>query len=225
VIFLRRVLIIFFKDLRMEWRTKQRVITMAFFSLLTLLVFNFSLKIGGAVLHEIGAGVLWSTLLFANLLGIGRIFDAEKENRAIDALLITPGDRSAIYFGKLLAHFVSLFLVCLLVLPFFCIFFSIPFEMYLLPLFGILALGSLCFTCVGTLYALVSYNLRLRELMLPVLLLPMLMPALISTVEVTNRIFSSSYDDIFWTHLKMLLVFAIIFVTVSHMLFEYLIEE
>ncbi|MEE3235256.1 MAG: heme exporter protein CcmB [Candidatus Latescibacterota bacterium] len=225
MIFFRRALVIFFKDLRTEWRTKQRVVTMAFFSLLILLVFNFALKIGGAMLHEIGAGVLWSTLVFANLLGLGRVFDEEKENRAIDALLITPGDRSAIYFGKLLAHFVSLFLVSLFVLPFFCVFFNISFGMFLLPLCGVLALGSLCFTCVGTLYAVLSYNLRLRELMLSVLLVPMLLPALISIVEATNRVFSNNYDEVFWTHVKILVVFAIIFIAVSHMLFEYIIEE
>ena len=225
MIFLRRVLVICLKDLRTEWRTKQRIITMAFFSFLMLLVFNFSLEIGGAGVHEIGAGVLWATLLFANLLGINRIFDEEKENRAIDALLIIPGSRSVVYFGKLVAHFVSLFVVCLFVLPFFCVFFSISFGLFLLPLFGVLALGSLCFTCVGTLFAVVSYNLRMRELLLPVLLVPMLLPALISSVEATKHVFSNSYNDVFWTHIEMLVIFATMFISVSHMLFEYIIEE
>ena len=225
MIFLRRTLIIFFKDLRTEWRTKQRIVTMTFFAVLTLLIFSFSLKIGGALIHEIGAGVLWSTLLFANLLGQGRIFDDDKENRAIDALLILPGDRSIIYFGKLLSHYLSLLLICTILLLFFLLFFNISLWTYIFPLFGALALGCLCFSCVGTLYALVSCNLRLRELMLPILLVPMLVPALISSVEVTSRIFSDNYDEAFWTHIKILVVFVIIFICISHMLFEYIIEE
>ena len=97
--FLGRALAILRKDLQAEWRTKERLSPMVFFVLLILLVFNFSFELGGAALQEIGPGVLWSSYVFASLLGLGRSFADERENDALDALLLAPGDRGAIYLG------------------------------------------------------------------------------------------------------------------------------
>ena len=106
--FFGRVWAILCKDLQAEWRTKQRLSPMIFFVLLVLLVFNFSFELGGAALREIGPGVLWSSYVFASLLSLGRSFADERENNAIDALIMAPGDRGAIYLGKMLGNLVFL---------------------------------------------------------------------------------------------------------------------
>ena len=144
---------------------------MGFFSLLVLLVFNFSFELGGAALHEIGPGVLWSAFVFACLLGLNRSFADERENHSLDALLMAPGDRGAIYLGKMIANLVFLLAVELICLPFFALFFNLSPGFFLLPLLGVLVLGSACLSAAGTLFAALSSTMRLRELLLPLLLL------------------------------------------------------
>ena len=165
--FLGRALAILRKDLQTEWRTKERLSPMVFFVLLVLLVFNFSFELGGAALQEIGPGVLWSSYVFASLLGLGRSFAVERENDALDALLLAPGDRGAVYLGKMLGNMVFLLAIELLSLPFFTLFFNLSPVFFLVPLLGVFLLGSACLASVGTLFAAISNNMRLRELLLP----------------------------------------------------------
>ncbi len=223
--FWQRTLAILRKDLIAEWRTKERLSPMAFFSLLVLLVFNFSFELGGAALHEIGPGVLWSAFVFASLLGLSRSFADERENHSLDALLMAPGDRGAIYLGKMLGNLVSLLFIEVICLPFFALFFNLSPGFFLLPLLGVFVLGSACLSAAGTLFAAMSSTMRLRELLLPLLLLPMILPALISCVEATGLVLSNRFDANLFSHLKMLAVYAIVFVSLSLMLFEYAVEE
>ena len=150
--FLGRALAILRKDLQAEWRTKERLSPMVFFVLLILLVFNFSFELGGAALQEIGPGVLWSSYVFASLLGLGRSFADERENDALDALLLAPGDRGAVYLGKMLGNMVFLLAIELLSLPFFTLFFNLSPGFFLVPLLGVFLLGSACLASVGTLF-------------------------------------------------------------------------
>ncbi|MDE2810753.1 MAG: heme exporter protein CcmB, partial [Gemmatimonadota bacterium] len=178
--FLGRALAILRKDLKAEWRTKARLSPMVFFILLMLLVFNFSFDLGGAALGEIGPGTLWSSYVFASLLSLSRSFADERDNDALDALLLVPGDRGAIYLGKMLGNLVFLLAVEILSLPFFALFFNLSMGFFLIPLLAVFVLGSACMASAGTLFAALSNNMRLRELMMPLLLLPMILPALIS---------------------------------------------
>lgn len=223
--FLSAALAILRKDLLAEWRTKERLSTMVFFVLLTLLVFNFSFELGGAALHEIGPGVLWSAFVFASLFGLHRSFAAEQENHCLDALLVAPASRGAIYLGKMLGNLLFLLIVEVLSLPFFALFFNLPLQEYLLPLLGVFALGAACLAAVGTLFAAMCSNLRLRELLLPLLLLPMIAPALIACVETTALIFQHSRPDIFYRYLRILGVYGVVFTTLALMLFDYVVEE
>ena len=223
--FIRRVLVILQKDLRAEWRTKERLSPMVFFVLLTLLVFNFSFELGRAALHEIGPGVLWSAFVFAGLLGLNRSFVDERENGCLDGLLLAPGDRSAIYVGKMLGNLIFLLAVELISLPFFTLFFNLSPGAFLLPLSGTFLLGSACLASTGTLFAAISSNMRLRELLLPLLLLPMVMPALIACVEVTALILKGEPFEKLYPYLQILAVFALVFTTLSLLLFEHVIEE
>ena len=223
--FLRRALAILRKDLKAEWRTKARLSPMVFFILLMLLVFNFSFDLGGAALREIGPGTLWSSYVLASLLSLSRSFADERDNDALDALLLAPGDRSSIYLGKMLGNFVFLLAVELLSLPFFALFFNLSLRLSLVPLLAIFILGSACLASVGTLFAALSNNMRLRELMMPLLLLPMILPALISCVEATGLVLASDCCEKLFPHLQMLGVYAVVFTVLSLMLFEYAIEE
>ena len=223
--FFGRALAILRKDLQAEWRTKERLSPMVFFVLLVLLVFNFSFELGGAALREIGPGVLWSSYVFASLLGLGRSFADERENDALDALLLAPGDRGAVYLGKMLGNLVFLLAIELLSLPFFTLFFNLSPGFFLLPLLGVFLLGSACLASVGTLFAAMSNNMRLRQLLLPLLLLPMILPALISCIEATALILANDRFEKLLPHLQMLGVYAAVFTVLSLMLFEYAIEE
>ena len=223
--FWSRTLAILYKDLTAEWRAKERLSPMSFFSLLVLLVFNFSFELGGAALHEIGPGVLWSAFVFACLLGLNRSFADERENHSLDALLMAPGDRGAIYLGKMTANLIFLLAVELICLPFFALFFNLSPGFFLLPLLGVLVLGSACLSAAGTLFAALSSTMRLRELLLPLLLLPVILPALISCVKATGLVLNNQFGTALYPYLKMLAVYAIVFVTLSLMLFEYAIEE
>ena len=223
--FFGRAVAILRKDLRAEWRTKERLSPMVFFSLLVLLVFNFSFELGGAALREIGPGVLWSSYVFASLLGLGRSFADERENDALDALLLAPGDRGAIYLGKMMGNLVFLLAIELLSLPFFTLFFNLSPGFFLIPLVAVFILGSACLASVGTLFAAMSNNMRLRELLLPLLLLPMILPALISCVAATKVVLANGPIDKILPHLQMLGVYALVFTVLSLMLFEHAIEE
>jgi heme exporter protein B len=216
---------ILMKDLRAEWRTKERLSPMVFFVLLTLLVFNFAFEIGGAALHEIGPGVLWSSYVFACVLGLNRSFVDERENGCLEALLVAPVGRTALYLAKMLGNLLFLLVVELLSLPFFCVFFNLQPGGFMIPLVGVFVLGAAALASVGTLFAAMSSNLRLRELLLPMLLLPMVMPVIIACVEATGAILQGAQLPEYLAYLKMLVVFTVVFVTLSLMLFDKVIEE
>ena len=112
--FARQALVILRKDMLTEWRTKERLGTLVFFVLLVLLVFNFSFELGGYALHEIGPGVLWSSYVFASLLGLNRTFAGERENGCLDALLLALADRSSLFVAKMLGNLLFLLIVQLL---------------------------------------------------------------------------------------------------------------
>ena len=225
MIFLNQALAVLYKDLLSEWRTKERLSPMAFFVLLVLLVFNFSFELGGAAIHQIGPGVLWSSFVFASLLGLHRTFAEEYESGCIDGLLAAPGERSGLYLGKMLGNLVFLLVVELLSLPFFALFFNLAPGLFLAPLLLVFALGAASLAGVGTLFAALSCNMRLRELLLPLLLLPMVLPALIACIEATRLVLQQRAFLTLVPYLQILVVYTIVFVTLSLILFEYVLEE
>jgi len=213
------------KDLLSEWRTKERLSPMAFFVLLVLLVFNFSFELGGAAIHEIGPGVLWSSFVFASLLGFHRTFADEYENGCLDGLLAAPGERSGLYLGKMLGNLVFLLAVELISLPFFGLFFNLTPGLYLAPLMLVFFLGSASLAGVGTLFAAISCNMRLRELLLPLLLVPMVLPALIACIDATQLVLQRRPPVDLVPQMEILVVYVIVFVTLSIVLFEFILEE
>jgi heme exporter protein B len=213
------------RDLRAEWRAKERLSPMAFYVLLSLLVFSFAFDPGGMAVDQVGPGVLWSGFVFACVLGLNRSFAGEQENRCMDALLLAPLDRGALYVGKMLGNLLSLLAVEALALPVFAVFFNLEPGLFLLPLLGVLVLGAAALSAAGTLFAALSSNLRLRELLLPLLLLPVVMPVVIAAVAATGVILRGGPASEYLPHLSILAVFSVVFATLSLMLFAKVVEE
>lgn len=226
-------LILLRKDLAAEWRTRERLSPMLFFVLLVMLVFSFGFELGGAALWEIGPGVLWSCFVFASLFGLQGTFVNEARNGCLDALLAAPIERRSLYLAKMCGNMLFLLGVQVLTLPLFGLFFNLTPGFYLLPLAIVFVLGSACVASVGTLFAAMAGHSRLRELLLPLLLLPVLLPALISCVEATGIVLAAAapgrvaapWPEELTLHVAMLALFALVFTCLALMLFHFVMEE
>ena len=222
---LTATLIILHKDLRAEWRTKERLSPMIFFVLLVLLMFNFSFELGDIPLYQVAPGVLWSAFIFSSLLGLNRSFVDERENSCLDALLSMPGSRTAIYLAKMVGNLIFLLMVQLIGLPVFILFFNLSPGLPMVRLLGIFILGSANLATIGTLFASMSSNMRLRELLLPLLVLPLAMPALIASVKSTSLILQHRSFETIFPYLQILVVYWVVFTTLALLLFAHIIEE
>jgi heme exporter protein B len=166
---------------------------------------------------------LWVTLIFAGTLGLGRSLGREKDEGCLDGLLLAPVDRSALYFGKLVGNFVFMAIVAIILLPLLAVLFDVSF--FRLPMAGVLFLGVLGYAGVGTLIASMSIYSRGREVLLPILLLPIALSILIPAVRATRGLVEGAafVDVAAW--FNMLIVMNIIYITLAYLLFEYVVEE
>jgi heme exporter protein B len=223
--FLGQVGAILWKDLKTEIRTKERLSAMCFFALLVLLIFNFAFKPGSPVMKSAAPGIFWVAVTFAGLLGLTRSFTLERENDCILGLLLSPCDRGAIYLGKMLANLATMAIVEAIILPLIVVFLNVSLWEHLPRLILPLLLGTLGFAAVGTLFAAMSINTRLKEALLPMLTLPVLVPALLAAVESFRAVITGApYSEVL-SWMKLGGAFALLFVTACFMLFEYVVEE
>jgi heme exporter protein B len=200
------------KDLRLELRSRDTFLSMVLFVLATLVVFSFSLPAGTA--EEASYGLLWVALLFTAVLGLTRAFAAEREQRVLDGLILAPCDRSAIWLGKALAVIVFLALAEVVALPAFALF----FEPVTWELVAAVALADLGLAAVGTLLAAMAAASRARELLLPLLLLPLAIPIVVGGV-------GASISDDPGQFLGFLALYDLIFAILSWASFEYVVTE
>ena len=184
----RRALAVAWKDLLIERRSKETLNALVFFSLLLLFVFQFTLGPDRERLHAVLPGVLWLGFVLAALLGLGRTFLVEREHDCWEGLLLTPGDKSAIYLGKLASALALMLTVEALVLGLFAIFFNVDVWPALPGLALVLGLGTLGLASLGTLFAAMTSQVRARELLFPVLLLPVQVPVLLGAVKSTEAL-------------------------------------
>lgn len=219
---LKQVLYIVAKDFRAELRTKELFNSMFLFAMLSLVIFNFSFA--GRMPARVLSGAMWVSFLFASVLGLNRSFVKEHEKGCIEGLLVAPCDRSVIYFGKFLGNLIFIFLVEMISLPLIAIFFSRN-EIFSKPLelAGILILGSFAISAIGTILSAITVNTRTRELLLPILLFPLVLPVIIGAVEVTSYIFQPKGSIAQW--IRLIGVYDIIFLIVPFLLFDYVVEE
>lgn len=220
MIFLEQVLTILWKDIRCELRSKQTWTGMALFALLVLVIFNFAFDLRVDNKAAIAPGVLWVAFVFASLLGLGRTIAAEREKGSLDRLLLCPVDRKAIYLAKLLGNMLFIGVVEIVALPVFAALFDVPLFGALLP---IVLLGTLGIAGIGTLFSAMAAATQARELLLPVLVFPLIVPVVIAAVRATGTLMMPAVHEPPW--LGLMAAFDIIFLAASMLTFEYVIEE
>ncbi len=221
--FMRKVLTIVQKDVAVELRTKEMLSSMFVFSLLVIVIFSFAFDLRVEDVRKVAPGVLWVTFVFAGMLGLNRSFVLEKDRGCLEGLLLCPVDRSAIYFGKMLGNVIFMMIVEAMILPIFSILFNISLFQPVLLL--IVVLGTLGFAGVGTLFSAMAVHTRSREVMLPVLLFPVVVPAMIAAVKATGGILDGQPVSEIAHWLRLLAVFDVVFFAISFMTFDYVVEE
>ena len=224
-LYLNQIAAIVWKDFVTELKTRELLSAMFIFALLVILIFIFSINLSIVKASEVGPGILWVAFLFAGTIGLNRSFMLEKENGCLMGLMLVPADRTAIYFGKLISNLIFLSIMELFILPLFMIFFDIDLLSHLGPLLVVVFLGTLGFCALGTLLSSLSSNLKTREIMLPILLYPLLIPIIIGAVRMTGQILEGTelFDMMKWIGLTA--SFDIIYIGVSIMTIDHILEE
>lgn len=223
--FFRKSLLIAWKDAATEARTKVVFSSTLVFSLLVLIVFHFAFDLSRVSIDTVASGILWVAFVFSGTIGLNRSFQYERENGCLEALALAPVDPGAVYLGKLAGNFLFMTLLeGILILMFVVLFnFRIPahWPLHLLIVF----LATIGFTSVGTLLASVSVHLRARELLLPVLLLPLEIPVLLAAVRSSGILIlgGSAADVQSW--MGVLVAFDVIYLVSSILLFEYVLHD
>ena len=213
------------KDLQIEFRTKETLASLLLLGLLTLLVLSFAFDPTSDLRTEAAPGALWVAVIFAGVLGLSRSFLAERENECLQGLLLCPLDRGTIYLAKTTANFLFMMVAQLMVLPIFIFFFNLPVTAALAGVVLSLLLGVLGFAAVGTLFAAISVRTRAREVMLPLLMVPLVVPVFIAGVQVSAHVLAGKPLGAIAPWLNLMLGFDVIFLVVGWVLFEYAVEE
>jgi heme exporter protein B len=221
--FLKAVGAVVWKDLQAEFRSRELFTAMLVFSLLIILIFNFALDLDIRTRESITAGVLWSTFAFAGTLGLNRSMAVEKDRGCLDGLLLAPVDRSAIYFGKAISNLAFMLIVEVIVLPIYSVLYNT--NLFQPGLLAVILLGSIGYVAVGTLLSAMSVQTRTRDILLPILLFPVVIPVLIAAVQASNGILTGLETSEITPWINMLVAYNVIFIAVAFMLFDYVVEE
>jgi heme exporter protein B len=224
VTFARRALVVAWKDLLVERRSKETLNALLFFSLLLLFIFQFALGPDRERLAGVLPGVLWLGFILSALLALGRTFLLEREHDCWEGLLLAPGDKSAIYLGKLAANLALMAVVETLVLGLFVIFFDIDLGRAFPGLALVVALGTLGLGAVGTLFAAMTAHVRAREVLFPVLLLPVQIPVLLATVKATEALLLGEPLGAVAHWMKLLAAADVIYVVIGLLTFDAVLE-
>ncbi|HEX9897916.1 MAG TPA: heme exporter protein CcmB [Candidatus Methylomirabilis sp.] len=222
---LRRTWAMTRKDVTVELRARERVNAMLFFAALVLFIFNFALGPDQEKLREVAPGLLWLAFLFTGMLGLARSFQAERENECFEELLLTPGDRESIYYGKLAGNVLFMAMAEALILPLFGVLYNLDIWEHLPSLALVALLGTVGFSTIGTLLAAMTAHLRAREVMLPLLLFPLTVPVILGSVRATEAILAGEGLAGVSHWVKLLAGFDVIFLVVSPLVFEFVLEE
>jgi heme exporter protein B len=223
--FLNRVWAIAWKDIVGELRTREMVFSMLLFGFLVILIFNFGIEPGLREENLIKPGVLWAAFTFAGILGLNRSFGSEKENDCLQGLLLCPVDRAVIYLGKFLGNFVFLLTMGVVVFFFFAILYNVDLVQTLLPLLLILILTTIGFSAVGTLFSAVSVGIKTRDVILAILLFPVMVPVILAAAKSSGQVLDGHglANAVSW--LLLLVVYDLVFLAISIMTFDFVLEE
>ena len=214
------------KDLRLELRSGESTIALVALSLLILVVLVFALDpVGGVRDAGTAAGALWVAMIFAGMIGSTRALLAERDNGCLRALILSPLDRGALYLAKLAAAFIFMAIAEAAAIILMVLFFNLDFDSRLLRLLPIIGLGALGFSALSTLLAAISGRLRAGDLLLPLLAVPMFVPALIAGVKASGAALTGASFGANAQWLKILIAFDVIFLASGYLLFEHVIGE
>lgn len=224
--FARAVWVVTRKDLLVEARTKEILYTTVFFALACVLVFAFGFVRDGQALPDVAAGILWIAIAFSGTLALGRAFERERQGETLQALLIAPIDRPALYLGKLLGILIVLAAVETLVVPLVALMFQAALFDHALLMIGLLVAGTVGFAAVGTLFAAMLVRARSRDVLLPVLLYPIAVPVIIAGVRGTAALLQPEADQpMARAWIAMLIFFDVVFITLALWTFEPVMTE
>lgn len=219
-----KILVLVGKDVLNEARTKEVVTSVFIFAFLAVLVFALTMEQDPATIRTVAPGMLWVSFTFAGVLGFNRSFVQEKERACLDGLMLCPIPREAIYWGKLLGNLVFMLVVEIIILPIFFGLFNLPFGFF--PEVALVVLvTTLGFVSVGTLFSAMSVNTRARDIMMPILFLPVVIPVLIAAGKSTGIILNGGGWSDVSSWMEMVLAFDVIFMVTSSYLFRFAIEE
>lgn len=223
--FLAQAWAIAWKDIVGELRTREMVFSMLLFGFLVILIFNFGIEPGMTEINLVKPGVLWAAFAFAGILGLNRSFAAEKENDCLQGLLLCPVDRSVIYLGKLAGNFIFIAAMSLFVFFFFSILYNVNIAAALLPMLAIIALATLGFSAIGTLFSAVSVGIKTRDVILAILLFPVMVPVILAAAKSSGSVLDGRGLAAAGTWLGLLVVYDLVFLAISIMTFDYVVEE
>ncbi|HSM70359.1 MAG TPA: heme exporter protein CcmB [Anaerolineales bacterium] len=221
--FLKAVSAVVWKDLQAEFRSRELFSAMLVFSLLIILIFNFALELDIKTRQSVTSGVLWATFAFAGTLGLNRSMAIEKDRGCLDGLLLAPVDRSAIYFGKLISNLAFMLIVEIIVLPVYSVLYSV--NLFQPGLLLVILLGSIGYVGVGTLLAAMSVQTRTRDILLPILLFPVVIPVILAAVKASAGFLEGLEFSEILSPLSLLIAYDVIFISVAFMVFDSVVEE
>jgi heme exporter protein B len=211
------------KDLRAEIRGRELVNAMLLFAVMAVMIFSFALELDREAQEATVGGMLWVTIAFAGTLGLGRSLAAEKDRGSLDALLLAPVERSALFYGKMIGNFLFTLAVGLMMVFLLTVLFNINLF---LPLLGlVIVLGCLGFATTGTLVASMSVHARAREMLLPILLLPVILPIIISATRASAALLTGLKSPDWLPWIQLLVLVDVIFLLAAYFLFDYVVEE
>ena len=221
--FLRATLAIVQKDLAAEFRSRELISAMLVFSLLVILIFNFALELDIKTRESVTAGVLWTTFAFAGTLGLNRSMAVEKDRGCMDGLLLAPVDRSVIFFGKAISNLAFMLIVEAIVLPVYSVLYNA--NLFRLDFLGVILLGSIGYSAVGTLLSAMAVQTRTRDVLLPILLFPVAIPVLLAAVKASGGLLAGAEFSEILTPLNILIVYDVVFIAIAFMVFDFVVEE
>lgn len=221
--FFKAVFAVAWKDVQAEYRSRELFSAMLVFSLLIIIIFNFALELDIKTRQSVTAGVLWATFAFAGTLGLNRSMAIEKDRGCLDGLLLAPVDRSAIYFGKVLSNLAFMLIVEAIVLPVYSVLYNT--NLFQSGLLLVILLGSIGYAAVGTLLATMSVQTRTRDILLPILLFPIVIPVLLAAVRASSGFLDGSAFSEISPSINLLIGYDVIFIATSFMVFDNIVEE
>jgi heme exporter protein B len=223
--YLRQMGALIWKDVVVELRTRERVAAMGGFTVLVGILFNYAIDPTVVEPQAIASGLIWMTVVFGGMLGLGRTFQLEEEDGALQGILLSPIPRDALYLGKVVANFILLATVTLLVFGIFALFFGLQFGRHPVALAGVVLLGVFGFVAIGTLFSAISARTSMGDTLLPILVFPLLVPVVIHGVTATSSLFAGLPISEVDGNLRMLGAFAIVALAAGAGLFRFVVEE